>query len=90
MINTDIISTLFAAGVLQLVKILLPVLLVLAAVLFVYCRKKRIKCFFTGKPYDENSENEMRERRFCDRRIFKRKKGDRRRGERRSSGVRTA
>jgi hypothetical protein len=90
MINFDIIGTLFALSILQFVKIVLTVLLLLAAVLFVFCRKERILCFLTGKPYDENSEDETGERRFCDRRNFKKKKSDRRRGERRSSRIKMA
>jgi hypothetical protein len=90
MINFDIIGTFFTVNLLQFLKVVLPVLLIITAVLFIYCRKGRIVCFLTGKPYDEKSENEMRERRLCDRRIFKRKKGDRRQGERRSSKVTTA
>jgi hypothetical protein len=90
MIHFEIIGTIFTVNLLLFLKVVLSVLLIITAVLFIYCRRGRIVSFLTGKPYDEKSENEMRERRLCDRRIFKRKKGDRRKGERRSSGVNTA
>lgn len=89
MINTDIIGSLLAVNVLQLVQIVFPVVLVLVILLFVYCRKERIINYITGKPYDENSESEMRERRFCERRFLTEKRGERRRGERRAPGPKT-
>ncbi len=88
--NLNMIGSLFTENIVQFLTILVPFLLVLTAVLFIYCRKGEIISYITGKPYEEKSESDLRERRFCDRRVYKRKKGDRRRDERRSTGAHPA